>query len=359
MLNPILKNRRYSIGYFTAWILIATIQIGMAVYFRSGNIWTSLGDSIVFNGLYAIIGIGIWYPVYFTDLEKNRLTNFLTNHLASSSLAVGLWLWIAYLLLTSIFKENTDYIEILNKTIPWRIGVGFLFYILLTSNYYLMIYYQNFKEKLIRESELKALVKESELSSLKSQINPHFLFNSLNSISSLTLISPERAQEMVINLSEFLRYSLSNKEETLTTFDIELQNIERYLKIEKIRFGSRLFFEQKVADSSRELMIPGLIMQPIVENAIKYGVYESTDASNILIESKNIDNLLEVKVVNEYDPDFLVKKGAGIGIRNVMSRLRILYGSDELVKVAKTDNTFEITLRFPQDDILGTRKGKV
>lgn len=170
------------------------------------------------------------------------------------------------------------------------------------------------------------------------------------------MISPERAQDMVINLSEFLRYSLSNKDETLTTFETELDNIERYLKIEKIRFGKRLCVEQKVNDNTHGLLIPGLIMQPIVENAIKYGVYESTDASNILIESNNIDNLLEVRVSNEYDPDFLVKKGAGIGIRNVMSRLRILYGRDDLVKVAKTENTFEIILRFPQVGIHTSKK---
>jgi two-component system, LytTR family, sensor kinase len=351
MLNPILKNRKYSLAYLSAWSLIALTQIAMVLYFYPGNIWVSIGESLVFNSLYALIGIGIWYPVYYTDLEKNNITNFLTNHLASSSLAVGLWLWLGYLSLTSLFSENVGYIEHLYDTIPWRIGFGFLFYILLISNYYLLIYYQNFKEKLTRESELKALVKESELSSLKSQINPHFLFNSLNSISSLTMISPERAQDMVINLSEFLRYSLSNKKETLTTFDKELLNIERYLKIEKIRFGKRLHVEQKTPDCTLQLYIPGLILQPIVENAVKYGVYESTDQSNIIIESNCFDNLLEVKVSNQFDPDFLVKKGEGIGLRNVMNRLRILYGHDDLVKVEKTENIFEITLLFPQDDI--------
>ena len=355
MLNPILKNRKYSLGYLSAWLLIAVTQIGMVLYlYPGGNIWVSIGESLVFNSLYALIGIGIWYPVYYTDLEKNKITNFLTNHLASSSLAVGLWLWLGYLSLTAIFGENTSYIEHLYNTIPWRVGFGFLFYILLISNYYLIIYYQNFKEKLTRESELKALVKESELSSLKSQINPHFLFNSLNSISSLTMVSPERAQEMVINLSDFLRYALSNKKETLTSFDNELKNIERYLNIEKIRFGKRLQVEQQIEGSTLKMLIPGLILQPIVENSIKYGVYESTEESNILIESINSKNILEVIVSNEYDPDFLVKKGAGIGLRNVMSRMKILYGRDDLVKVAKTENVFEITLRFPQEDVLST-----
>jgi two-component system LytT family sensor kinase len=350
MLNPILKNRNYLITYSISWTVVATLQVFVILYFyNSSNIALTITDSLVFNSLYAVIGIGIWYPVYYTDLEKNKVTNFITNHLASSSLAVGIWLWLGYLLITVLFKDNVDFIQRLNKTIPWRVGVGFMFYVLLISNYYLMIYYQNFKEKVTRESELKALVKESELSSLKSQINPHFLFNSLNSISSLTMISPERAQEMVINLSEFLRYSLSNKKETLTTFDNELKNIERYLKIEKIRFGKRLNVEQKIAEGSAKYHLPALILQPIVENAVKYGAYESIDQSNILLESRAYENLLEVKVSNEFDPDFLVKKGAGIGLKNVMSRLRIQYNRDDLVKIAKTENTFEITLRFPQE----------
>lgn len=277
MLNPILKNRNFSILYATGWAVIAVIQVFLIIYFYSpNNILITISDSIIFNALYAVIGIGIWYPVYYTDLEKNKITNFLTNHLASSSLAVGLWLWLGYLILTTLFKDNIEYIQRLNKTIPWRVGIGFMFYVLLISNYYLMIYYQNFKDKVLRESELKALVKESELSSLKSQINPHFLFNSLNSISSLTLISPEKAQDMVINLSEFLRYSLSNKKEILTTFDNELKNIERYLKIEKIRFGKRLNVERKIDKGSTDYYLPSLILQPVIENAVKYGVYKAS-----------------------------------------------------------------------------------
>ncbi|QQS52729.1 MAG: histidine kinase [Bacteroidota bacterium] len=350
MLNPILKNRKYSLAYLSAWLLIAFTQVAIVLYFYPGSLWVSIGESAIFNSLYAIIGIGIWYPVYYTDLEKNKITNFITNHLASSSLAVALWLWLSYLVLTSLFSQMPDYVQHLQNTLPWRIGFGFLFYILLISNYYLLIYYQNFKEKLTRESELKALVKESELNSLKAQINPHFLFNSLNSISSLTMIRPEKAQEMVINLSEFLRYSLSTKNEILTSFEDELNNIERYLKIEKIRFGKRLHVEKHISGSSLKHELPGLILQPIIENAVKYGVYESIDQTEISIESRQVDNMLEVVVRNDYDPDFLVKKGAGIGLRNVMSRMRILYGSDELLKIHKTENKFEVVIRFPQTE---------
>ena len=349
MLNPILKNRKYLLSYVIIWASIFIVQIFMLLYFYHQDFIVAVTESAVFNSLFALLGIGIWYPAYYTDLEKNNLINFLTNHLASGSLAVGLWLWLGYLILSSVYQQDVEYIQRLNDSIPSRIGFGFLFYILITTNYYLLIYYQNFKEKMVKESELKALVKESELSSLKSQINPHFLFNSLNSISSLTMISPDKAQDMVINLSEFLRYSLSNKKETLTDFEKELINIERYLKIEKIRFGKRLNVEQSIDDITFKMQIPQLILQPIIENAVKYGVYESTDESNILLESVASNNLLEVIISNEYDPDYLVKKGAGIGLKNVMSRLKILYGREDLVKISKTESTFEITLRFPQE----------
>jgi len=248
VLHPILKNRRNLIGYMIIWMIIGALNTFILVYFNDFGFVISILESLIFNILFAILSIGIWYPVYYTDIEKNRFSNFFTNHLAASSLAVGIWVWLSYVILTSLFANDEEYLNYLNSSIPWRIGIGFLFYVLIASNYYLFIYYQNFKDKLVRESELKTLVKESQLSSLKSQINPHFLFNSLNSISSLTMISPQRAQDMVINLSDFLRYSLSHKNESLTTFEKELQNIDRYLKIEKIRFGHRLNVEKEILE---------------------------------------------------------------------------------------------------------------
>ncbi|MBN1952617.1 MAG: histidine kinase [Bacteroidales bacterium] len=348
MLHPILKNRNSLIGYSVFWLIIVILNAFILLHFYDFDFSIALLESTVFNALFAILGIGIWYPVYYTDLEKNNILNFVTNHLASSSLAVGLWLWLSYIVLTTTFSDSTGYISYLNKSIPWRIGAGFLQYTLMALIYYLQIYYQNFKDKLLRESELKALVKESQLNSLKSQINPHFLFNSLNSISSLTMVSPEKAQDMVINLSDFLRYSLSSKNEKLTNFQKELQNIDRYLSIEKIRFGKRLSVEREISEPCLRYYLPGLILQPLMENAVKYGVYESTDLSEIFIKASCREEVLEVVIRNEYDPDYISKRGEGIGLRNVASRMKIQYGRDDLIKIEKTEKTFEVRLLFPQ-----------
>jgi two-component sensor histidine kinase len=349
VLHPILKNRRNLIAYIIIWAIIGLLNTLILAYFYHFGLVISILESIIFNASFATLGIGIWYPVYYTDIEKNRISNFITNHLAASSLAVGLWVWLSYIIIASLFPENEDYLSYLNTSIPWRIGIGFLLYVMIASNYYLLIYYQNFKDKLIRESELKTLVKESQLSSLKSQINPHFLFNSLNSISSLTMISPERAQDMVINLSDFLRYSLSSKNETLTTFQKELQNIDRYLKIEKIRFGKRLNVEREISEPCLRCYLPGLILQPLMENAVKYGVYESTEESNIHILASCTDEVLDIVIRNDYDPDFITKRGEGIGLKNVHSRMKIQYGREDLVRVSKTDKSFEVRLLFPQN----------
>jgi LytS/YehU family sensor histidine kinase len=195
---------------------------------------------------------------------------------------------------------------------------------------------------------LKTLVKESELNSLKSQINPHFLFNSLNSISSLTLIEPGKAQEMIIKLSEFLRYTTSKKEEKLTTLDEEINNINRYLDIEKVRFGKRLSLKQEINASCLKHKLPGLILQPLIENAVKYGVYESTEESTIEIICTCNSTALSVVIRNAWDPDFQYNKGEGIGLRNIRSRLSILYNRDDLFFIRKDNNIFEVNIIFPQ-----------
>jgi LytS/YehU family sensor histidine kinase len=250
--------------------------------------------------------------------------------------------------LVSLFNHDYLYLEFLRKSVPWRAGIGLLYYEVLILVYYLIIYYRNNKENLLKEAELKTLVKESELSSLKSQINPHFLFNSLNSISSLTMIAPGKAQEMIIKLSEFLRYSLSNKEEKLTTLEEEIGNINRYLDIEKIRFGKRLLVTQEVDHACRKFKLPGLILQPLLENAVKYGVYENTEESTVEIICTCNSSALSIVIRNAWDPDFQSNKGEGIGLKNIRSRLRILYNRDDLFFIRKDHKTFEVNIIFPQ-----------
>ncbi|MBN2348073.1 MAG: histidine kinase [Bacteroidales bacterium] len=348
MFNPIALNRKYLITYFVVWGALALTHIILLVNFYDFNVGILITEGLLFNFLFSVIGLGLWFPIYFSKDKQKNFIGFFGYHIASCALSIGLWLWISYSILSLAFSNNALYLEHLNQTLLLRIGSGLFFYILIVLIYYLIIYYNNFKEKLVKESELRSLVKESELKSLKSQINPHFLFNSLNSISSLTLISPEKAQEMVIKLSEFLRYSLSNSNEQLTTLEKEVENITRYLDIEKIRFGKRLVVELETTEDCNRQLLPGLILQPLIENSIKYGVYESTELSTINIHCKCNNTALFIRIVNDYDPEAIIKKGEGIGISNIKKRLKLVYNRDDLISFNKQKNSFEVNIQFPQ-----------
>jgi two-component system, LytTR family, sensor kinase len=348
MQNPLFSNRRSLIIYLGIWTLIICVHILLLMVSEQLLLVFALADGFISNILFGAIGLAIWFPIFFSRSDHEKLVGSIINHLFACLVSVGIWISITYFLLYSVFNGQQSYLEFLRKSLPWRAGIGVLYYGVIALAYYFIIYYRSFRENLLKESQLQALVKESELSSLKSQINPHFLFNSLNSISSLTMIKPEKAQEMIIKLSDFLRYSLSNKEERLTSLSDEIGNINRYLDIEKIRFGKRLAIDLKGSESCSELKLPGLILQPLVENAVKYGVYESTEESLIELTFTCNTSALIVSIRNAYDPDFIYKKGEGIGLKNIRSRIRLLYNRDDLLQIRKDPGHYEVRIIFPQ-----------
>jgi two-component system LytT family sensor kinase len=330
------------------WIFISAIHSIILLFTREFSLDILLTEGLLSNFLLGLFGIGLWISIFYSNIKHQALFTKITNHVLLVVIFLGLWMLINYLILSSSFKDDSGYMYYLKSSIPWRLGNGFLFYGMIILAYYLLIFYQNFREKLVKESELTTLIKESELTSLKSQINPHFIYNSLNSISSLTIISPDKAREMVIKLSEFLRYSISQKDEQMTTLREELLNIGRYLDIEKIRFGDRLIVLENIDDQCMDKRLPGLILQPLVENAVKYGVYESIESTEIEIVTSCNAEALKVKIRNNYDPDFVSKRGEGIGLNNIRSRLGIIYRNDNLVTINKTGNIFEVIIIFPQ-----------
>jgi two-component system, LytTR family, sensor kinase len=348
MQNPLFSNRRSLVTYLGIWALIICAHIFLLVISEELTFVFALADGFISNLLFGAIGLAIWFPIFFTKSENGKLAGSIINHLFACLVSVGIWISLTYFLLYSVFNGQQAYLEFLQKSLPWRTGIGVLYYGVVVLAYYFIIYYRSFRENLLKEAQLKALVKESELNSLKSQINPHFLFNSLNSISSLTMIKPEKAQEMIIKLSDFLRYSLSNKEEKLTSLSNEIENINRYLDIEKIRFGKRLAIDLKGYETCSELKLPGLILQPLVENAVKHGVYESTEESIIELTFTCNTSALIVSIRNAYDPDFVNKKGEGIGLKNIRSRIRLLYNRDDLLQIRKDPGHYEVRIIFPQ-----------
>jgi len=345
--HPFLKNFRILALYFAMWTLIMCAHITVLWMYYQTPLIISVADGFVFNFLFAFLGLSIWYIVKFT---KNEIVNLLTNHFGAAILILLIWAGISFAVLRDFFSDNAVYLKQLNASIPWRIISGVFYYITILLIYYLVKYYNNLQEKITSEIKLKEMVKEAELNLLKSQINPHFLFNSLNSISSLTITNPEKAQDMIIKLSDFMRYSISQNNIELTTLSLELQNIQRYLDIEQIRFGSKLIYFNDVDKNCLDCKIPAMILQPIYENAVKHGVYESVEPVKIQTVCNKIENYVQFKITNNFDPLGKTRKGEGIGLKNIDQRLKLIYQKDGLLKTQKTNNQFIVDLIIPQSN---------
>jgi len=203
--------------------------------------------------------------------------------------------------------------------------------------------------KTSEEHDLRTKIKEAELKMLKSQINPHFIFNSLNSINALTISAPEKASDMVVKLSDYLRYSIGKSDRESNSLREELENITLYLEIEKVRFGKRLNLNMTIEEDCNNAQVPNMILQPLVENTIKYGINESLETINIGIKCSKQNSDLKIVISNNYDPDATITSGGeGVGLKNIQDRLMLTFGKNDLVSVVNRNHVFEVTLIIPQ-----------
>jgi two-component system LytT family sensor kinase len=350
MLNPVSKNKNYFISYFVIWGIIIAMHTLVLNFFYNINGIESLTDSLVFNLTFLLAGYSLWFVIRFNLKEKPSFIDLIFNHLITATLVIGIWLLVGYFSMQSFYGNDENYMHFLRNSLAWRAVMGLFYYLLFVMFYYLILYYDDLQEKLRIESKLQNLVTKAELETLKSQINPHFLFNSLNSISSLTITNPEKAQEMVIKLSDFLRYSLSHDKNEKTSLQKEFANLKRYLEIEKIRFGKRLNFVYHIPENCYSQMIPNMILQPLIENSIKHGVYNSSDEVQVEISCKEENGYLVIEISNDYDPEVKKPKGEGIGLKNIRKRLQLIYGRTDLLKTVAEKMVFHAVLKFPIEE---------
>jgi sensor histidine kinase YesM len=162
------------------------------------------------------------------------------------------------------------------------------------------------------------------------------------------MTDPSKAQEMVINLSQLMRYSLKHGQNEKVLFKQELENNKLYLQIEKVRFGSKLDPIFDIDEKCLQMNIPNMILQPLYENAIKYGVYEATEPVEIKTVCRCNEDFLQIIIKNSYDPNVISKRGEGIGLRNIRDRLEIIYGNPHLMTLEDNRKEFTVTLTIPQ-----------
>lgn len=262
----------------------------------------------------------------------------------------AIWLLSMRFILWLIFQQDEAYMHMLKLSSTLRFSIAFL---LIGSMAMISLAWYSEKEKAAldtKKQDAEKLLKDAELRTLRSQLQPHFLFNALNSISALVISQPEKARNMVQQLSDFLRGRLRMDDVQLITLKEEIEYLQLYLEIEKVRFGYRLETKIKIdAEALYQLKIPNMLLQPVMENAIKFGLYDTLGQVCISLEAEKKDSVLIITIQNPFDPETaLPLKGTGFGLSSVQKRLALLYGRHDLLKANTEGNFFITKLSIPQ-----------
>jgi sensor histidine kinase YesM len=347
MAHPFTSQRRALVIYSIIWLLAAAGNALMLRLNRDFPLSVSLSEALLQNVLFALLGLIIWYPTRYIPFRKEAWFYSILAHVVAGIVVISLWLLLTVGILRALFGSSEVYNSYLSSSVFWRGFIGVLVYLMIVLIYYLVSYARSLRERAQAEEKLRTLVKESELNMLKAQINPHFLFNSLNSISSLIISNPEEAREMIIRLSDFLRYSLKHRENEFVPLEEEMVRMKDYLSIEKVRFGEKLNYNLHAAEDCKSVKVPTMILQPLIENAIKHGVYESLEPVSITFSCSLKNDYLHLTLENDFDPKQPVRRGTGLGLQNVSERIRLAYDGKASLAKSTEQGVFKVVLHIP------------
>lgn len=329
---------------YLAWCACWVALQAFALHFTFDFEWkASFTDALITNVLIACAGyVMISMMRFYHPGQSVRLG----ISIALAVLCVVAMRQIVQLIVVS----DALYLSFVEKSIFIRGLYSWLMITLVSALSWLWFSVREQQEIENRKLATEKLAKEAELSRLRQQLQPHFLFNSLNSISALAGTRPEEARKMIQQLSDFLRGTLKKDDQQFVTLSEEIQHLQLYLDIEKVRFGHRLRTNIKHDEVSLTMKLPSLLLQPVVENAIKFGLYGTIGETTIWISIKAENNYLSIIVENPFDPaGSEQKKGTGFGLDSVQRRLYLLYARNDLLTTGQKENVFTTSIKIPQN----------
>src|SRR5215813_5402553 len=355
-MHPILANRTRTLLYLAAWLPIAALLTEVLV--SSGTIGWSDAAALVFPMclLYAFICQASWYLCNALPLRESDTFRLIGSHGTAAAVSAGAWVLVggvwAWLLgeAFAIDGIGSRYIA----QIPILFISGVLLFLIAVAFNYLLIAFETSQRAESKALELQVLAREAELKALRAQIDPHFLFNSLNSISALVMADPAGARRMCVLLADFLRGSLRLGSQERIPLVEEMRLAECYLDIERVRLGARLKIQRDIDPDCEACLVPPLIMQPLVENAITHGVAPTIDGGVVSLQAERNGAGVRIIIENPVEDEATVKNGAGVGLKNVKMRLANLYDGDARMDVNQNAGRFRVELQLPCDRELRT-----
>jgi hypothetical protein len=340
-----LSVMRFRIIFSICWLIIIADHVFLLKWF--GLSWkVAILDSTVNDVLLILACLLVIMMLHYYLPQKEKYF-----HLVSWCILITIIvILVTKVILKNVFADDSEYLVFFKRSLWIRSSFDLLLLGCFTLVSVIWYNWQEQSEQEERKQDAEKLTKEAELFKLRQQLQPHFLFNSLNSINALIGSRPQEARKMVQQLSDFLRGTIRKEEHQWVTLKEELQYLQLYLDIEKVRFGHRLSTKIECEAGLDELKLPALLLQPIMENAIKFGLYDTVDEIEIGLKAHKEENNLMITVTNPFDPETSAPKGTGFGLQSVQRRLYLLFARNDLVSTEAKENIFTTTIKIPQHE---------
>lgn len=353
-MNPILINRTRTLVYLVLWLSIAVLLTVILTPSGTGlSPIEAFAITLPMCLLYAFICQAAWYLCKAIPLSESALPRLVATHAAAAFTSAALWYALS-LAWASVLEAAVPFESLgprYRAAGPILFFAGLLLFVLAIVFNYLLITFESSQRAENKALELQVLAREAELRALRAQIDPHFLFNSLNSINALIMADPAAARRMCVLLADFLRGCLKLGSEDRIRLAEEIHLAENYLDIEKVRLGSRLTVERSIDTQCENCRVPPLILQPLVENAITHGIAPMLDGGTVRIEARQYGSNVKILIENPFERESCRTNGTGVGIRNVRMRLTNLFNGDARIDVKEDVNEnrgrFRVELQLP------------
>ncbi len=347
MATSILSDKRARVFFVIWWVMWMILQF---VILKEINIDDrhAIIDSVISNILLALCCFFISYNMKFYLPRQEKYFYIIVV----SFTVCSIWLLLQRGIMWIVLRDSDEYLQVIRTS--WSIRFGASFLLISSMSMFSLMWYGQQERKVMdeRKTEAEKLTREAELFKLRQQLQPHFLFNSLNSISALTGTQPEKARHMIHQLSDFLRGTLRKDEQQWSTLADEIRHLQLYLEIEKVRFGHRLQTEIKHEDETLHFKLPALLLQPVVENAIKFGLYDTTGDVLISLDASAENNYLKITIINPFDIETSQPlKGTGFGLSSIKRRLFLLFARHDLLSTKSDKDRFITTILIPQINV--------
>ena len=353
-MHGVFATTRAALLYLLAWLMLGLLLAGMLGV--AGASWSaSLVFAVPLVLVYAVAtGFSAYYVCRAYPLGQRGGTAIATGIVLAAACAAGAWCLVGALWnnLWRALAPAAAAIDMNTPVTATMFGLGVLLYGLAAAVNYLLVETDRVRQLETGRLQMKVMAQDAELRMLRTQVDPHFLFNSLNSVSALTSIDPVRARAMVVQLADFFRHTLGMQADRKVALAQELQLIGHFVAIEQVRFGERLVFSADVDAAARDCLVPPMLLQPLVENAIKHGIAGMVGPGRVHLTASRAGSILRIRIENDVDEDEPPASGSGgIGLANVRLRLAGTYGSEASVHWSRDpgQHLFRVELALPAE----------